>query len=182
MTQAGPEEQRRHLALAVFAGLAAFIVVGDQILKQWVLASFEPYKIYPVIGDWLQIDFIHNAGGLFGFLQGTALIFAAVTIVVAVLIAILEFRWGWHSWLTTLALGLLLGGAIGNLIDRIRFGYVVDFVDIGIGSWRWYIFNVADMAVTCFFLVLIATWIFWPRILGTDSKEAKPDAGGPEAK
>ena len=100
----------------------------------------------------------------------------------ACLIAFLEFRWGWQSWLTTLALGLLLGGAIGNLIDRIRFGYVVDFVDIGAGTWRWYIFNVADMAVSCFFLLLIAIWIFSPRLLVSESKEAKPDAGGPEGK
>ena len=173
-------ELRRHLAWSVFAFLVVAIVVSDQLLKQWVLASFEPYRVYPVLGDWLRIDFIHNAGGLFGLLQGTAPIFALATIVVAGLIALLEYRWGWQSWLTTLALGLLLGGAIGNFIDRIRFGYVIDFVDIGAGEWRWYVFNVADMAVTCFFLSLIAMWIFAPRLLAGDGEDEEPDvAGGP---
>ena len=56
----------------------------------------------------------------------------------------MEISWGWRSWFVTLALGLLMGGAIGNLIDRVRLGYVVDFVDIGIGRWRFYTFNVVD--------------------------------------
>jgi signal peptidase II len=157
-------------------------VVSDQLLKQWVAANYEPYKIYPVVGDWLRIDLIHNAGGLFGFFQGTAVVFAVVTVGVVCLISWLQLRWGWRSWLITLALGLLLGGAIGNFVDRIRFGYVVDFADIGIGTWRWYVFNIADMAVTCFFLLLIAIWVLAPRLLsgGDGGEEAAPvpsDAG-----
>jgi signal peptidase II len=138
------------------------------------VANYESNKIYPVVGDWLRIDLIHNAGGLFGFFQGTAAVFALVTLAVVGMIAWLELRWAWRSWLTTLAMGLLLGGAIGNLIDRIRFGYVVDFADIGIGTWRWYIFNIADMAVTCFFLVLIAIWFLAPKLMsgGDDAAEA----------
>ena len=64
------------------------------------------------------------------------------------------------SWLTTVALGLLLGGAIGNLIDRIRFGYVIDWVDMGIGSWRFYTFNVADSAISIAIVLLLAAAIF----------------------
>ena len=150
------------------------------------MANYEPNKITPVVGDWLRIDLIHNAGGLFGLLQGTAPVFAVVTLGVVALIALMEFRWGWRSWVMTLALGLLLGGAIGNLIDRIRLGYVVDFADIGIGTWRWYIFNVADMAVSCFFLVLLALWIVGPMLQsrGRGAQEAAPsskDAEGPVA-
>ena len=87
----------------------------------------------------------------------------------------------------SLALGLLLGGAIGNFIDRIRLGYVVDFADIGIGTWRWYIFNVADMAVSCFFLVLLAMWIIGPMLqsrgrgaqeVTTSSKDAERPVAG----
>jgi lipoprotein signal peptidase len=87
-------------------------------------------------------------------------------LVVGIIVA-MEVRWGWRSWLMTLALGLLLGGAIGNFIDRIRLGYVVDFADIGIGTLRWYIFNIADAAVTCFFLLGIVMWIFAPKALST---------------
>jgi signal peptidase II len=161
-------------------------VVSDQLLKAWVLDSFVPNRIYPVAGDWIRVDFIHNAGGLFGMFQGVAPVLAAVTFVVVAVIAGMEFRFGWRSWLMTLALGLLLGGAIGNLIDRIRFGYVVDFVDIGVGQYRWYIFNVADSAVTCFFLLLLAMWLFAPKSLSsgrsTDGQEAAGSgAEGPVA-
>ena len=90
----------------------------------------------------------------------------------------------------TLALGLLLGGAIGNFIDRIRLGYVVDFVDIGIGTLRWYIFNIADAAVTCFFVLMIVMWIFAPKALsiigdgesgGDEGKGASQAGAGTEA-
>ena len=72
------------------------------------MANYEPGTITPVLGDWLRIDLIHNAGGLFGLLQGTAAVFAVVPLVVVGLIASMELRWGWRSWVTTLALGLLL--------------------------------------------------------------------------
>ncbi len=190
---AGPSrERRRHAAWTLFAAIAAAIVVSDQLLKQWIVANYTPNRIYPVVGDWLRIDLIHNAGGLFGLLQGQAPAFAVVTVGAVCLICWLQLRWGWRSWLMTLALGLLLGGAIGNFIDRIRFRYVVDFVDIGIGTWRWYIFNIADMAVTCFFLLLIGIWLLAPRLLaGGDGGEedatspsdagASSDAKGPVA-
>jgi signal peptidase II len=153
--------------VAFFGSLAAAIVVTDQLVKQWVLASFEPNRIYPVLGDWIRIDFIHNAGGLFGMMQGAAPILAAITVGVVAVIVLMEVRWGWQSWPMTLALGLLLGGAIGNFIDRIRFGYVIDFADIGAGTWRWYIFNVADSAVTGFFLLIIVMWLLVPRAIPT---------------
>ena len=154
-------------------------MVSDQLLKQWIVANYAPYRIYPVVGDWLRIDFIHNAGGLFGLFQGVAPVFALVTIVVVGIIVAMEFRWGWRSPLMSVALGLLLGGAIGNCIDRIRFGYVVDFADIGIGTLRWYIFNIADAAVTCFFLLVIAIWIFAPKAL---SIIGDGQSGGDEVK
>jgi signal peptidase II len=152
--------------------IGAAIVVSDQLVKQWVVANFKPNTLYPVVGDWLRIDLIHNAGGLFGILQDTAVAFAIVTIAVIGLIVWLELQWGWRSWIVTLALGLLIGGAIGNFIDRIRQSYVVDFADIGIGTWRFYVFNIADMAVTCFFILLIGMWLLAPRLLAGGGREA----------
>jgi lipoprotein signal peptidase len=98
-------------------------------------------------------------------MQGTAPFLATVTVVVLAIIVLMEYRWGWQTWPMTLALSLLLGGAIGNFIDRIRFGYVVDFVDIGAGGWRWYIFNVADMSVTGFFVLAITIWVVAPHLI-----------------
>ncbi len=146
----------------MFLLIALAVGVSDQVLKAWVVASFSVNQPSPVLGDWLQIDFIHNSGGLFGLFQNSAAVFALVTLaVVAVLVAI-EVLSGWRSWLLTVTMGLLLGGAIGNFIDRLRFGYVVDFADIGIGSWRFYIFNVADSAVTVAILLIFAMWIVGP--------------------
>jgi signal peptidase II len=172
------EDRRRYAAWIFFAVLAAAIVVSDQLLKVWIVDHFELNRLYPVVGDWLRIDYIHNAGGLFGVVQGAAPLLAVISFFVIVLLAAMEIRWGWRSWLTTLALSLLLGGAVGNLIDRIQFGYVRDFADIGVGGWRWYVFNIADMAVTCFFLTLLVIWAVAPRLLfGGDSKEGGKSPG-----
>jgi signal peptidase II len=132
-------------------------------------------KPVDIVGNWLRIDLIHNKGGLFGILQGSAVAFAVVTIVVVVVLVALEIGSGWRSWLVTITLGLLLGGAIGNFIDRIQFGYVVDFADIGIGSWRFYIFNLADAAVTVSILLMILIWFLSPRLGVNISAEEKAD-------
>jgi signal peptidase II len=144
--------------------LAFTVALSDQLLKGWVVANYKPNTPVPVLGDWLRIDFIHNSGGLFGILQDSAAIFAVVTVIVVAVLIALEIGSGWRSWLVTVTLGLLLGGAIGNFIDRIRLGYVIDFADIGIGSWRFYIFNVADAAVTVSILLMIVIWFATPRL------------------
>jgi len=165
---------RRRAAWIVFALVALAIVVSDQLLKAWIVANYTPYTPSPVIGDWLQVDFIHNAGGLFGVFQNSAPVFALVSLGVVAFIVGFEYRSGWTNWLLTLALALLLGGAIGNFIDRIRLGYVVDFADLGIGTWRWYIFNVADSAITVSIGVLLLLSLFAPRMLGSGPE--RPDA------
>jgi signal peptidase II len=158
-------EGRRRAAFIGFALIACTIAVTDQILKRWVIANFDPKSPpSPVIGDWFRIDLIHNGGGLFGLFQGSAPIFALVTVVVVAVLVALEIGSGWRSWLVTITLGLLLGGAMGNFIDRFRFGYVVDFADIGIGSWRFYIFNIADSAVTVAILLMLVLWFVAPHL------------------
>lgn len=150
--------------MILFALIAGTIAVTDQILKSWITSHFHRDVPSPVIGDWLQIDFIHNNGGLFGLFQGSALIFAVITIGVVAILVALEIGSGWRSWLVTVTLGLLLGGAIGNFIDRIRFGYVIDFADIGIRGWRFYIFNIADSAVTVAIVLMFVLWFIAPHL------------------
>lgn len=127
----------------------------------------------PIVGDWLRIDFIHNSGGLFGMFQGGAPVLALVTVAIVAVLVALEVSSGWRSWLVTLTLALLLGGAIGNFIDRIRFGYVIDFADIGIGTWRFYIFNIADSAVTISVLLMLALWLLAPWLERRDGAEPR---------
>jgi len=159
----------------VFLLLAFTVAVSDQLLKGWVVAKYDLNTTVNVVGDWLRIDYIQNRGGLFGILQGSAEVFAVVTILVVLVLVALEIGSGWRSWLVTVTLGLLLGGAIGNFIDRIRLNYVVDFADIGIGTWRFYIFNIADAAVTCAILLMILIWFMSPRLGVNVSAEEKAD-------
>ena len=155
----------------VFFGLAIGIVVLDQASKAVIDAAFtlasahgtipglaEPTQ---VVGDWVRIAKSYNDGGLFGLFDATAPILAAASLVVIGVLVVVQARSGPQaSWLMTVALGLLLGGAIGNLIDRIRYGYVIDWVDMGIGGWRFYTFNVADSAISIAIVLLLAAAIF----------------------
>ncbi len=138
-----------------FAGLAVLIVAADQLTKAWLVSILQPGESVAVAGDLVRLVNSQNSGGLFGLLRGQALPFAALSLVVIGLIVLYHARSGRSAYLT-LTLGLLLGGAIGNLIDRVRLGYVVDFVDAGIGGVRWYTFNVADAAISLAILLLIA--------------------------
>lgn len=159
------------------------IGVTDQLLKSWITTPgrFDLDRTSPVIGDWLRIDLVHNHGGLFGLFQGQAILFAFVTVGVVAILVSLEVGSGWRSWLVTITLGLLLGGAIGNFIDRIRFGYVVDFADIGVGKLRFpYIFNIADAAVSTAILLVLVLWFLAPH-LGVHMPAEKDGDGGKDA-
>ncbi len=145
-----------------FAGLAAAILAADQLTKAWLVSFLAPGESVRVVGDLVRLVHGQNAGGLFGLLQGQALPFALVSLVVVGLIVAYHARSGRNPYLTV-TLGLLLGGALGNLLDRLRLGYVVDFVDLGIGSVRWYTFNVADAAISIAILLLLAASI-WPSL------------------
>jgi signal peptidase II len=111
----------------------------------------------------LDLVLTQNAGALFGLFQDNALLFGLISTVVIGAIVVFHARSA-ASRATSIALGLLLGGALGNLIDRFRLGYVVDFVDIGIGDvFRWYTFNVADAAISAAIVSLIVLAI-WPGV------------------
>jgi len=115
-----------------FLGLAALVLVADQLTKAWLTSFLAPGESVRVVDDLLRLVHGQNAGGLFGLLQGQALPFALVSLVVVGLIVGYHARSGRNPYLSV-TLGLLLGGALGNLLDRLRLGYVVDFVDAGIG-------------------------------------------------
>ena len=145
-----------------FLGLAAVVVVLDQLTKAWLTSFLAPGQSVNVVGDLLRLVHSQNNGGLFGMFSGQALPFALVSLVVVGLIVLYHARGGRDPYLS-ITLGLLLGGALGNLADRIRLGYVVDFVDAGLGDLRWYTFNVADAAISFAILLLLAASI-WPSL------------------
>jgi signal peptidase II len=143
-----------------FLGLAAVILAVDQLTKAWLTSFLAPGQSVEVLGDLIRLRHSQNAGGLFGLFQGQALPFALISMVVVGLIVLYHARGGRDAYLS-ITLGLLLGGALGNLTDRLRLGYVVDFVDAGIGDLRWYTFNVADASISFAILLLLAASL-WP--------------------
>jgi signal peptidase II len=148
----------------VFFGLAAAVIIADQLVKAWVVANFAFGQPVDILGEWLRIWYVANSGALFGLFADQAVLFAVLSVAVMALIVWFHGRaMAGSGWLATVALGLLLGGAVGNFIDRARLGYVVDFVDMGIpGGWRFYTWNVADSAITLSILLLLVMVVLPP--------------------
>jgi signal peptidase II len=140
----------------IFAGLAVTVLVADQLTKAWLVSILAPGQRTEVVGTYVRLVHSQNTGALFGLFRDQAVLFAFVSIGVVGLIIWFHGSAGRNTWLS-IALGLLLGGALGNMTDRFRYGYVVDFVDLGIGDLRWYTFNVADAAISCAILLLVVS-------------------------
>ena len=138
----------------VFIGIAVVVVVLDQLTKAWLVANVAQGEVLRVVGDAVRLVYQQNSGALFGLFRDQAILFGLISIGVIGLIVGYHARSG-RSLYLSVALGFLLGGAVGNLIDRLRLGYVVDFVDIGIGDLRFYTFNVADSSVSTAIVLLV---------------------------
>lgn len=154
----------------VFIGVAATVIVLDQLSKAWLLANVSVGEVVQVVGDLVRFVQGQNSGALFGLFRDQAILFALISVVVLALIVVYHGRSG-RSLYLSVALGLLLGGAIGNMIDRFRHGFVVDWVDIGLGTLRFWTFNVANSAITVAILMLLAMALF-PALVGGDHGDA----------
>lgn len=168
MTEAVPPEQAAASAVTphwrVFAAIAVIVLALDQLTKAWLVSRLSPGQSLEVVGDWLRLVHGQNTGALFGLFRDSAAGFAVVSVAVVGAILWYESRAGGTSYVS-LTLGLLFGGALGNLADRIRLGYVVDFVDAGIGSLRFWTFNVADASISLAIVLLLAASV-WPALTG----------------
>ena len=162
---------------ALFLGIAAAVIMLDQLSKAWLESILAPGERLSVIGDLLRLTHAQNSGALFGLFRDQALLVAIVSIGVVGLI-IWYHRSSGRNTLLSVALGLLLGGAVGNMIDRFAQGYVTDWVDIGLGDLRFYTFNVADAAISCAILLLIVL-AFWPTTSVTTPATGGSGATGP---
>jgi signal peptidase II len=162
---------RAHWGL--FGGLAVAVFVLDQLTKAWIAATIDPNQPMQVVGDLVRLIISHNTGALFGLFRDQAILFALASIAVIALIVVYHGRSG-RNIILSVALGLLLGGAFGNLADRLRLGYVLDFVDAGIGDLRFYTFNLADSAISLSLLLLLLL-AFRPS-LGQPAARPRADA------
>jgi signal peptidase II len=143
----------------IWLALSALVIVLDQITKHIAIAELEPYKAHAVIPGFLNWTLAYNAGAAFSFLHDAGgwqrWLFTILAIgVSAVLVAWLG-RTPRGEWRTALPLALVIGGALGNLIDRMRFGHVTDFIEVYYQQWSWPAFNVADSAICVGAVLLI---------------------------
>jgi len=131
--------------------LIVLILAADQATKLWVLAALQPYEVIPVLPS-LNLTLVFNEGAAFSFLADAGgwqrWLFVALAVVVSAVLLVWLWRLKPEDRLTAAGLSLVAGGAIGNLIDRIAYGHVVDFVDVYWRAWHWPAFNVADSAIT----------------------------------
>jgi signal peptidase II len=131
----------------------------------------------PVLGDVLRFRHIRNSGVAFGLLgnRGIPFVFVSLAAMALVLMSLRRVPRDAHT--VRYALACILGGACGNLIDRIRLREVVDFIDIGVGDLRWPVFNVADIAVTAGVCLFIAGSLLGRREPGTEDRKESDEAG-----
>lgn len=156
------------------AGLvAAVVIIADQATKYWATTYLRPIGGIEVLGDWIRLIYTTNTGAAFGLLQNANLLFALVALVVVPLLIIYRDYLPVGDQVRDLVLGLLLGGALGNLIDRLRQGFVTDFIDVGVGTLRWPTFNVADSSFVIGAAIIILWSIFSPQHRAMEAGDAK---------
>lgn len=142
---------RRGRPLTGFLTLAAVALAADQLAKQAALRLLQPEAPLPLLGPWLALTLTHNPASAFGLVSARWALLVSSALLCLAIIAYAAFGGGLSRRPDYAApLGLVLGGSLGNLLDRLRLGAVVDFVDLG---W-WPVFNLADVTITAGFALL----------------------------
>ena len=154
--------------LTPYLAVLGSVVVLDQITKALLVRSLTLHEYYPLIDGFLSLSHVHNRGAAFGVLSSAGLpyqpqLLAALSFAALLAIAFYFLRLPDSARLPRLALALVLGGAVGNLIDRLRLGHVVDFIHVYWREHAWPDFNVADSAITVGVVLLIIDILREPR-------------------
>jgi len=147
----------------VWLGISVLVLVLDWQTKQIAseaLVLYRPQEVFP----WLNMTLAHNYGAAFSFLNNAGgwqrWFFIALSSVVSLVLLVWLLRLPRPEWRMGLSLALIIGGAVGNLVDRVRLGYVVDFADVYYRNWHFPAFNVADLAITAGVLLLLLDGIY----------------------
>ncbi len=165
---------RRSLSIPILT--AILVILIDQASKLLIIENFTEGKSVSIIGDLLYFQFIFNEGGAMGTRIGPSWVYTVLTIAALILIVRYLFSDKSENMTTAFALSLISGGAVGNLIDRIRFGKVVDFIDLDfpdiefLNLYRWFTFNIADAAIS------IGLVVFIVNIFILDRRKADSDS------
>jgi signal peptidase II len=141
------------------AGVAFVVFMIDRVTKAWVGENIPLGTARPIVGDYVRIVHAQNTGAAFGLLPERTTLLSVLSVVAVIAIVYYYRQIASNSSLVSATLGMQLGGAFGNLLDRIAQGYVVDFVDVGVGDVRFWAFNVADSSIVVgIILVTAALW------------------------
>jgi signal peptidase II len=153
-SQAVSQSQTRSELLAM--GLtAALALLADQATKAAIAEAMAVGERMPVIGDLVVLWHVRNEGAAFSLFQGGQVFFLVVTVLAFGMLIYFQRAFRGRGVALYVVLGLILGGTLGNLLDRVRFGYVTDFISVGIGDLRWPTFNVADASIVVGILALV---------------------------
>ena len=141
---------KKYLKLALIAGL---VILLDQTSKMMIVKALPLHTTKPVINGFFNLVHIHNPGGAFGLMAGMSPAIRTVVFGVVSTLAVGLILYFYHTtpanrpWLAA-GFAMIFGGAVGNMIDRVRMGAVIDFLDFYINQWRWPAFNIADSAIS----------------------------------
>ena len=143
------------------------VLVLDWASKAWIMATIPPYAVHPVIPGFFNLTMSYNPGAIFGTMGGAPPMVRTVVFIVAGIAALGYFGWEFlkdgTSSIQRAALGCILGGALGNGLDRIRHGMVVDFLDFVFWGWHYWYFNFADSFIVCGAILLGLSLLFQAR-------------------
>jgi signal peptidase II len=149
----------RDFNMLKWLGLSLLAVILDQSSKLAIAGSMQLYQSIPIM-PYFNLTYVHNTGAAFSFLSEAGgwqrWFFAGLAVVISAVIAVWLARLKQHETLLAVALSLVLGGAMGNLIDRLAYGYVIDFLDVYYQTWHWPAFNIADSAITLGVMLMLA--------------------------
>lgn len=149
----------------LLASMTLMVIVLDQLTKFHIIQNMRLHESIPIVPNLFSLTYIRNPGAAFGFLAGSSnafrmVFFGLTSIFALVLLCTILYRMPERDRLGRFSVAAILGGAIGNLIDRLRYGEVIDFLDVYIDSYHWPAFNVADSAITVGVIFLIIHFAF----------------------
>ncbi len=151
-----------------YAVTVIFTVIADQVTKALTVKYLKPIDTFPIIEDVLHLTYVENTGAAFGMMKDSRWIFMTVSTVAIIAIGFVLYKYGREMVFASFCLSMIMGGGIGNMIDRVMLGYVVDFVDFRLINFA--VFNGADSFV-CVGAGLLMVYLIWDLV-----REAKAEA------
>lgn len=163
----------RPVSLGVFAWIGAGVVLFDQLSKFWAVMSLPGRRPIEIVPNFFHLAYAQNTGAAFSFMTGRVGLLAIISMIVAAGVTVWAWRMPRQEHGLRIPLALIVGGAVGNFIDRVRLQYVVDFIDVHWYDRHWPTFNLADSAI-CVGMVILILASFHPR--AAPARKSPPEA------